>query len=316
MNTARLRVGALACALVAVCLGGSAAAAADSTPPTLVVTTAPANPTSGSDVTITATVTPGANPDSTGLAVNCDLSWAGQPPSVPLTSDATGLVFTTDVAIPDAAVPGERDSSCMVTDDQNRFSSAQYSVTIASPTADEAPTVTSHTPASDATDVAPDANIGIVFSEPVDVTGDWYTIECDTPGPHTAVVTGGPTSYLLNPDADLPAGETCTVTLDPTLITDSASNNLSGEASWSFTVATPSVTYSSLCGLVNDVVTDPAVAAGLCAKLAAASRAGERGDLGAEQNQLRAFRNQVDAQTSKAISPANAALLKELSTRL
>jgi len=495
LNTARFRVGALACALIAVCLGGSAAAAADSTNPTLSVATSPASPTPGGDVTITATVTPGTNSDSTGLAVNCNLSWAGQSPSAPLTPDASGVVFTVDVTVPSGAVPGERDGSCTVTDDQDRFSSEPYSVNITSGSGDEAPTISSHTPASDATDVAPDENIGIVFSEPVDATGDWYMIECDTSGLHTAAVTGGPTSYLLDPDDDFTGGEGCTVMLDPTLITDSGSNQLAGDTSWSFTVASAPenqaptvsangpysvdeggtaqlgatgtdpeggaltyawdlddngtfetsgqnvdlaagdgpasrtvrvrvtdgggmtavdtttvivsnvaptatftspassfagfpldlsltsphdassadesagftyafdcgagygsfgsaasascpttdtgtvsvgaqikdkdggvteyratvavvVTFSSLCFLVSDLVSDPDVAAGLCAKLDAAARAGGRGDLGPERNQLRAFRSLVDAQTTKAISRADAALLKLLSTRL
>jgi hypothetical protein len=496
LNTTRFRVGAvLACALIAVCVGGNATAG-DSTPPTLSVETSPANPTPGTDVTITATVTPGTNPDSTGLAVNCDLSWAGLPPSSELTPDGTGLVFTRDVTVPSDAVPGERDGSCTVIDLQDRSSSAPYSVTIASATGDEPPTLSSHTPASDATDVAPDENIGIVFSEPVAVTGEWYMIECDTSGLHTAFVSGGPTSYLLDPDDDFVGGEGCTVMLDPTLITDSGSNELSGDTNWSFTIATsapenqpptvsahgpytvneggtahlsasgsdpeggeltyawdldnngtyetsgqsvdlaaldgpaslkvsvqvtdggqltavdtttviisnvaptaaldaPSssfagfpfdlsltgasdassadqtagftyafdcgggygsfgsassascptsdtgslsvgaqikdkdggvteyraavdvtVTYASLCILVSDLVSDPDVAAGLCAKLDAASRAGERGDLGTKANQLRAFGNQVDAQTTKAISTADATLLKLLSTRL
>lgn len=449
----------------------------------------------GTDITITATVTPGANPDSTGLAVNCDLSWAGLPPSSELTPDASGLVFTIDVTVPSDAVPGLRMGSCTVTDDQDRFSSASYSVNITSGSSDEAPIVSSHTPDSDATDVAADANIGIVFSEPVDVADGWYDIECDTSGVHTAAVSGGPTSYLLDPNEDFVGGEGCTVMLDPTLITDQGSNELAGETNWSFTVASAPgnqpptvsangpytvnegatahlsasgtdpeggsltyawdldnngtfetvgqnvdlaaadgpasrtvsvqvtdsggstavdtttvsianvaptatfnppastfagfpfdlsltaphdassadqaagfmyafdcgdgygpfgsavsaacpttdtgtlsvgaeikdkdggvteyrasvdvvVSFSSLCFLVSDLVTDPDVAAGLCAKLDAAARAHERGALRAEQHQLRAFCNQVDAQTAKAISTDDAALLKTLSTRL
>jgi Bacterial Ig-like domain len=440
-------------------------------------------------------VTPGTNPDSTGLAVNCDLSWAGQPASAPLTPDASGLVFTTDVTVPANAAPGERDGSCTVTDDQTRSSSGQYAVIITSGTGDEPPAISSHTPADDETDVAPDANIGIVFSEPVNVTGDWYLIDCDTSGLHTAAVTGSAASYLLDPNDDFLGGESCTVMLDPTLITDEGSNQLTGETSWSFTVATeaenqpptvsagglytvdeggtahlsatgtdpeggpltyawdldndgtfettgqnvdlvagdgpdtrtvkvqvtdsggatavdtttvsisnvaptatldvpasdyagfaftlsltgsqdPSsadvdagftyafdcgngygsfgsaasascptsdtgtlsvgaeirdkdggvtayrasvdvvVTFSSLCSLVGDLVRSPDVAAGLCSKLAAAARAAGRGDFATEQNQLHAFCNQVDAQTTKVISTADAALLKLLSTEL
>jgi len=76
------------------------------------------------------------------------------------------------------------------------------------------------------------------------------------------------------------------------------------------------VTYESLCRLVQQVVSDPAIAQALCDKLAAASAAAARGNTGAKANQLQAFRNQVDAQTGKSISAADARLLDTLSTRL
>jgi predicted extracellular nuclease len=76
------------------------------------------------------------------------------------------------------------------------------------------------------------------------------------------------------------------------------------------------VTFTSLCDLVQEVVSDPVVAQSLCDKLAAAAAAAARGNTAAEANQLKAFRSQVDAQTGKSISSADAALLKSLSTRL
>jgi len=76
------------------------------------------------------------------------------------------------------------------------------------------------------------------------------------------------------------------------------------------------VTYASLCDLVQRVVTSTEVATGLCDKLNAASAAAARGNTSAEQNQLAAFRSQVDAQTGKSISASDAELLKLLSTRL
>jgi hypothetical protein len=148
-------------------------------------------------------------------------------------------VFSRIVTVPSNALPGERVGSCTVTDEQNRSTFEPYSVTIASPPADAAPSVTSHTPADGGTDVAVDANIGITFSEPVDVSGSWYSISCDGTT-HTATVTGNATSYLLDPDVDFGHGEHCTVSLDSTLVTDSDTNDppddLTGSASWSFTV--------------------------------------------------------------------------------
>jgi Bacterial Ig-like domain len=240
LGSSRFRSGVfVACALVAVFVVGSTAAADDTTLPTLSIAITPQNPTPGTDVTFTATVTPGTNPDSTGLEVNCNLSWAGKGSSAPLNPDVTGLVFSLTFTVPSAAVPGERVGTCTVADNEARSSSAPYSLTIASPEADVAPTITSHTPGDGETDVAVDANIGITFSEPVDVSGSWFSILCDTSGTHTAAVTGSATSYLLNPDADFANGEQCTVSLDSSLVTDSDTNDppddLSGDTSWSFT---------------------------------------------------------------------------------
>jgi hypothetical protein len=244
--TSRLRSGAVvACALLlAACVaGGTPAAADDTTDPTISIAFTPQSPTPGVTVTITATVTPGTNPDSTGLGVNCNLSWAGLGSSSALNPDATGLVFSRDVVVPSNAVPGDRVGSCTVSDDQERSSFTPYSLTIASPATDAAPTTTSHTPADGASGVAVDANIGITFSEPVDVNGAWYSVVCDASGPHSASVTGSATAYLLNPDSDFAHDEQCTVSIDSTLVTDQDTNDppdaddLTGTTSWSFETA-------------------------------------------------------------------------------
>ncbi len=79
---------------------------------------------------------------------------------------------------------------------------------------DPAPTVSSTSPANGATGVGLAANIDITFSEAVNVTGSWFTISCANSGAHTATVSGGPTSFTLNPDTDFSASETCGVTVD------------------------------------------------------------------------------------------------------
>lgn len=79
--------------------------------------------------------------------------------------------------------------------------------------ADNAPSVSSTSPANGAAGVAAGANVSITFSEPVDVTGAWYSIVCDSSGSHTASVSGGPTAFTLDPDGDFVEGETCTVTV-------------------------------------------------------------------------------------------------------
>lgn len=78
---------------------------------------------------------------------------------------------------------------------------------------DVAPTLVSSTPASGASNVALASNISLTFSEPVTVTGTWFTISCSNSGAHAAVVSGGTTSYTLNPSTDFGAVETCTLNL-------------------------------------------------------------------------------------------------------
>jgi uncharacterized protein len=220
------------------------------TSPTLSVGTAPLNPTPGTDVTISATVTPGTNPPSTGLAVTCNLSWAGLGPSATLFDDGTNgdptagdNIFSRQFTVPAATAPNTYVGSCGVTDDQTRTGSGPYSVTVVPGVTDLAPSVSSHTPGSDETGVAVAANIGITFNEPVDVNGSWFAIACGASGAHTAAVSGGPTSFLLDPDSDFAQGETCTVTLTGAQITDQDTvdppDAVEGNPSWSFTTETP-----------------------------------------------------------------------------
>ncbi|HJR79399.1 MAG TPA: ExeM/NucH family extracellular endonuclease [Anaerolineales bacterium] len=85
---------------------------------------------------------------------------------------------------------------------------------------DTAPSVSSTTPADGATNVAVSANIDITFSEPVDVTETWFTLSCDTSGAHTALVSGGPTTFTIDPDTDFVESESCTVTVLAAQVTD------------------------------------------------------------------------------------------------
>jgi predicted extracellular nuclease len=72
------------------------------------------------------------------------------------------------------------------------------------------------------------------------------------------------------------------------------------------------VTFDSLCALVARYSTNAAVTDGLCSKLAAAADARARGDATAAGNQLKAFTNQVNAQTGKALTEEQAATLLRL----
>ena len=108
---------------------------------------------------------------------------------------------------------------------------------------DVAPTVASTTPASGATSVAANANISITFSEPVNVIGDWFSIVCATTVGHLAAVSGGPTTFALDPNDDFANSETCTVTVFAALVSDQDTNdppdNMTANYVFSFTTETP-----------------------------------------------------------------------------
>jgi predicted extracellular nuclease len=91
--------------------------------------------------------------------------------------------------------------------------------------ADTAPSVTATTPASNASDVGVGANVSLTFSEPIDVHGSWYSISCGSSGSHTAAVSGGPTTFTLDPDTDFAQGESCTVTVAGSGVTDEDAND-------------------------------------------------------------------------------------------
>ncbi|HEX2293050.1 MAG TPA: Ig-like domain-containing protein, partial [Gaiellaceae bacterium] len=85
---------------------------------------------------------------------------------------------------------------------------------------DAPPLVTSTTPANGASEVAESSNITVGFSEPVTAAAGWYSITCTASGAHTAVESGGPQAFTLDPDVDFAPGESCTVTVDDAKIAD------------------------------------------------------------------------------------------------
>ena len=105
---------------------------------------------------------------------------------------------------------------------------------------EQAPYVLSTSPADGAVEVLLDSNLVINFSEAVNVSEGWYDISCSSSGAHSAAVSGGPSSFTLDPDADFAFDETCTVSLSAAAITDQDSNDPPDamEADLSFTFQT------------------------------------------------------------------------------
>ena len=81
------------------------------------------------------------------------------------------------------------------------------------PPVDVPPTVVSTSPANNAVDVALAASLSVSFSEAVTLTDPWTSISCATSGTHTAVVSGGPTSFTLTPSPAFAGNELCTWTI-------------------------------------------------------------------------------------------------------
>lgn len=85
---------------------------------------------------------------------------------------------------------------------------------------DAAPSVAQTLPADGATGVATAGAISIDFSEPVNVQGSWFVLQCSASGAHSAQVSGGPLRFTLQADAPFTAGESCTLEIVAANVTD------------------------------------------------------------------------------------------------
>ena len=93
----------------------------------------------------------------------------------------------------------------------------------AGPVTDQPPAVTGTTPSNNAANVAITSNLAVSFSEPVTVTGEWLSLACVNSGARTIndfAVSGGPSSYTLNPATDFAYSESCTATISADAVAD------------------------------------------------------------------------------------------------
>jgi predicted extracellular nuclease len=123
--------------------------------------------------------------------------------------------------------------------------------------------VASTSPADGATAVAPGANVSVTFTEPVDVTGDWFTIECSSSGAHPAAVSGGPSSYVLDPSTNFGQGESCTVTVTAAQVTDQDTedppNAMASDRTWGFQTVACSDPDTPISAVQGPGATSPVV---------------------------------------------------------
>jgi len=128
---------------------------------------------------------------------------------------------------------------------------------------DFAPRVVATNPADGATDVAPDTNLQITFSEVVTVVnGAWFSIACDASGSVLASESSADgISYTLNPVADLLEGESCTVSVfaDQVSDLDLVPDPMAADFSFSFSTLLP---VEPIALVINEINADPDAALG------------------------------------------------------
>ncbi len=85
-----------------------------------------------------------------------------------------------------------------------------------------APTVVSTTPVDGEANFGLNSPLSVQFSEPVNVSGSWYTLVCSSSGTKTATVTpnAASTLFALQPTAPFVGGESCTFTVLAASVTD------------------------------------------------------------------------------------------------
>jgi hypothetical protein len=116
-------------------------------------------------------------------------------------------------------------------------------------TTDAAPSVTATSPTNGAASLASNTNIVITYDEPVTASGSAYTIVCNTN--RTFTLSGNGTAvHTLDPNSNLPSGQTCTVTVVAAQISDTDAgdppDNLAANYVFSFSVdANPQITTIS-----------------------------------------------------------------------
>ena len=130
-----------------------------------------------------------------------------------------------------------------------------------------APTVSTRSPADNATNVAANANLVLTFNEPVLVGPGYITLKNLTdatqsiiPVTDTSRVTVAGSVLTVNPTADLTLGKAYAIQIDATAIDDTTGNSFAGvtnDTTWNFTVsaATPPTLVGS--AIVDDKSGNP-----------------------------------------------------------
>jgi len=108
---------------------------------------------------------------------------------------------------------------------------------------DDAPRIVDLQPPDGARRVSPDVTLQVTFSEPVTVASDGPVILCEGGAPQAYSMSGEGTTFRLRPQAPLPRGQQCSVTIPPAgvhdLDTDDPPDILIDSLPWTFDIAPP-----------------------------------------------------------------------------
>jgi hypothetical protein len=117
---------------------------------------------------------------------------------------------------------------------------------------DVAPQVLATTPGDGDEDVAVDADVSVTFSEPVNVSDTAFDVTCTSSGARDLIVSGGPTTFTLDPTGNFRQHEYCTVTVDDAGVTDADASDppdhLAADVNLTFRVANPAPIFTIVKG--------------------------------------------------------------------
>jgi hypothetical protein len=165
----------------------------------------------------------------------------------PITSQNTalsGLSFT-----PASGFNGSTNLDIVISDLGNTGTggakTATHQITI---TVDTRPTVSTTSPANNATAVVSTSTITVNFSEPVNATlASSFKLECPAGTARPFTLSASPSaSFVLTPTSSLPATTTCTVTVVAAQVTDIVGQTLAADHVFSFSTNTsPAITSAN-----------------------------------------------------------------------
>lgn len=102
------------------------------------------------------------------------------------------------------------------------------------PTTPTVPQVAQVQPASGATGVVTSSRIRVTFDQPVNVSGAWYQLVGSTSGVVAATAMGGPLRYEIIPSVRLANGDTFTLTVFASQVTNTSGTPMAANAASSF----------------------------------------------------------------------------------